>query len=152
VFAGHYTSDAWLWESRTRLLCSIQRSEGLRPCSLPLPAQCTCLACSLHALVRRLVFVIVVPQLGWGRRSVSSQPSYHHRSSSSPLMRETSRARCRLLQHAPAATCADPPPQKLHLPKVCASPPDPISSGFSFSPRNVPQWLVDSVVGLRILL
>jgi hypothetical protein len=29
VFAGHYTSDVWLRESRTRLLCSIQRSESL---------------------------------------------------------------------------------------------------------------------------
>jgi hypothetical protein len=73
-----------------------------------------------------------------GRRSVSSQPSYHHRSSS-PLLCGTSRARCRLLQYAPSATCAGPPPQKLHLPKVCVSPPDPISSDFSFSPQNVPR-------------
>jgi hypothetical protein len=55
------------------------------------------------------------------------------------LLCGTSRARCRLLQYAPAATCAGPPPQKLHLPKVCVSPPDPISSDFSFSPRNVPR-------------
>ena len=122
-----------LFNSAERRLASVSL------CSLPLPAQCTRLACSLHALVRRLVSVIVVPHPGRDRRSISSQPSYHHRSSSSPLLCATSRARCRLLQHGPAATCADPPSQKLHLPKVCVSPPDPISSDFSFSLRNVPR-------------
>jgi hypothetical protein len=56
-----------LFNSAERRLASVS------PCSLPLPAQCTRLACSLRALIRCLVSVIVVPHPG--RAAALSPPS-----------------------------------------------------------------------------